>query len=71
MKKILLSIALMSGMFVLGTSQTQAAQPKNTKPCVYRIILLPDGTKMIVEDDLTEEEVKAIYEKLEEEHPEG
>lgn len=71
MKKILLSIALMSGMFVLGTSQTQAAQPKNTKPCAYRIILLPDGTQMQVPDTLTQDEVKAIYEKWENEHPEG
>ncbi len=71
MKKILLSIALMSGMFVLGTSQTQAAQPKKTQPCAYRIIFLPDGTKMEVPDTLTQDEVKAIYEKWEEEHPEG
>lgn len=70
MKKILWSMALISGMLVLSATQAQAAQPKKEK-AAYTVMIMPDGTKEIIDGELTPEEEAKIYDDWDKQHPQG
>lgn len=63
MKKLFMSLGLAICMS-FGVVNSVAAQEEVQDPCSYTVILLSDGTRLVFEGELTDEQIGEIYDTL-------